>query len=186
MRKSLGIQPRIYPEPVLIIAAYDENGTPQCMNAAWGGLCASDKIMISVNPSHATVAALRASGAFTVSMGQADQVVACDYVGITSGNNVNDKVARAGFHTTKSELVNAPLIDELAYTLECAVLSYDEDSHILIGEIKNISVDARILDADGNIDVAALAPISFDPNTKKYYKVTEAVADARSIGKQLQ
>lgn len=75
---------RIYPEPVLIIAAYDENGTPQCMNAAWGGLCASDKIMMSVNPAHATVAALRSAGAFSVSMGQADQVVACDYVGITS------------------------------------------------------------------------------------------------------
>lgn len=85
MRKSLGVQPRIYPEPVLIIAAYDENGTPQCMNAAWGGLCASDKIMMSVNPAHATVAALRSAGAFSVSMGQADQVVACDYVGITSG-----------------------------------------------------------------------------------------------------
>ena len=86
MRKSLGVQPRIYPEPVLIIAAYDENGTPQCMNAAWGGLCASDKIMMSVNPAHATVAALRSAGAFSVSMGQADQVVACDYVGIASGN----------------------------------------------------------------------------------------------------
>ena len=94
MRKSLGVQPRIYPEPVLIIAAYDENGTPQCMNAAWGGLCASDKIMMSVNPAHATVAALRSAGAFSVSMGQADQVVACDYVGITSGNNVADKFAR--------------------------------------------------------------------------------------------
>lgn len=69
MRKSLGVQPRIYPEPVLIIAAYDENGTPQCMNAAWGGLCASDKIMMSVNPAHATVAALRSAGAFSVSMG---------------------------------------------------------------------------------------------------------------------
>lgn len=173
-------------EPVLIIAAYDENGTPQCMNAAWGGLCASDKIMMSVNPAHATVAALRSAGAFSVSMGQADQVVACDYVGITSGNNVADKFARAGFHATKSELTGAPLIDELAYTLDCTLESYDEESHILIGTIRDISVDERILTAEGTIDVPALAPLSFDPHTKKYYKVTEAVADARSVGKALQ
>lgn len=186
MRKSLGVQPRIYPEPVLIIAAYDANGTPQCMNAAWGGLCASDKIMMSLNPAHATVAALRASGAFSVSMGQASQVTACDYVGITSGNNVADKFARAGFHAEKSAITGAPLIAELAYTLDCTVESYDEDSHILIGKICDISVDEAILTDDGQIDVTALAPLSFDPHTKKYYKVTEAVADARSVGKALQ
>lgn len=186
MRKSLGVQPRVYPEPVFIIAAYDAAGTPQCMNAAWGGLCASNQIMLCVNPAHATVGALRATGAFSVSMGEADQVAACDYVGITSGNNVADKFARAGFHATKSELTGAPLVDELAYSLDCTLVSYDEESHVLIGEIKDISVDARVLTADGNIDVAALAPLSFDPHTKKYYKLGEAVADARSIGKTLQ
>ena len=142
--------------------------------------------MMSVNPAHATVAALRSAGAFSVSMGQADQVVACDYVGITSGNNVADKFARAGFHATKSELTGAPLIDELAYTLDCTLESYDEESHVLIGTIRDISVDERILTAEGTIDVPALAPLSFDPHTKKYYKVTEAVADARSVGKALQ
>ncbi len=186
MRKSFGVQPRIYPEPVFIIAAYDETGTPQCMNAAWGGICTSNQIMLSLNPAHKTVIALRSAGAFSVSMGQADQVVACDYVGITSGNNVPDKFARAGFHATNSTLTGAPLIDELAYTLDCKLVSYDEDSHILIGEIVDISVDETILNEDGSINVAALAPLSFDPNTKKYYRIGEAVADARSVGKQLQ
>lgn len=113
-------------------------------------------------------------------------MVACDYVGITSGNNVPDKFARAGFHATKSDYVNAPMIDELSYTLECELVSFDEETHILVAEIKNISVDEAVLDAEGNIDVAKLGPISFDPNTKKYYRIGEAVADARSIGKQLQ
>ena len=144
------------------------------------------QLMLCLNPAHKTVIALRESGAFTVSMGQADQVVACDYVGITSGNNVPDKFARAGFHATKSEFVNAPMIDELSYTLECELVSYDDDSHILIAEIKNISVDEAVLDAEGNVDVEKLAPISFDPNTKKYYQIGDAVADARSVGKQLQ
>ena len=186
MRKSFGVKPAIYPEPVFIIAAYDKDGTPHCMNAAWGCLVAKTQLMLCLNPAHKTVIALRESGAFTVSMGQADQVVACDYVGITSGNNVSDKFARAGFHATKSEFVNAPMIDELAYTLECELVSYDDDSHILIAEIKNISVDEAVLDTEGNVDVAKLAPISFDPNTKKYYQIGDVVADARSVGKQLQ
>lgn len=186
MRKSFGVKPAIYPEPVFIIAAYDKDGTLHCMNAAWGGLVAKTQLMLCLNPAHKTVIALRESGAFTVSMGQADQVVACDYVGITSGNNVSDKFARAGFHATKSEFVNAPMIDELAYTLECELVSYDDDSHILIAEIKNISVDEAVLDTEGNVDVAKLAPISFDPNTKKYYQIGDVVADARSVGKQLQ
>ena len=186
MRKSFGVKPAIYPEPVFIIAAYDKDGTPHCMNAAWGGLVAKTQLMLCLNPAHKTVIALRESGAFTVSVGQADQVVACDYVGITSGNNVSDKFARAGFHATKSEFVNAPMIDELAYTLECELVSYDDDSHILIAEIKNISVDEAVLDTEGNVDVAKLAPISFDPNTKKYYQIGDVVAYARSVGKQLQ
>lgn len=186
MRKSFGVKPAIYPEPVFIIAAYDKDGTPHCMNAAWGGLVAKTQLMLCLNPAHKTVIALRESGAFTVSVGQADQVVACDYVGITSGNNVSDKFARAGFHATKSEFVNAPMIDELAYTLECELVIYDDDSHILIAEIKNISVDEAVLDTEGNVDVAKLAPISFDPNTKKYYQIGDVVADARSVGKQLQ
>lgn len=186
MRQNFGVKPSIYPEPVFILAAYDENKTPHCMNAAWGGLVAKNQLMLSLNPAHKTVIALRETGAFTVSMGQANQVVACDYVGITSGNNVPDKFARAGFHETKSEFVDAPLIDELAYCLECKLVSFDEDTHILIGEIMNISVDESVLDEMGNVDVAKLGPISFDPNTKKYYQIGDAVADARSIGKQLQ
>ena len=70
--------------------------------------------------------------------------------------------------------------------MECELVSYDDDSHILIAEIKNISVDEAVLDTEGNVDVAKLAPISFDPNTKKYYQIGDVVADARSVGKQLQ
>ncbi|MDO4280089.1 MAG: flavin reductase family protein [Peptococcaceae bacterium] len=186
MRKDFGVKPSVYPEPVFILAAYDEDGTPQAMNAAWGGIRAANQIALCVNPGHKTVKALLASGAFTVSMGQADQAVACDYVGSVSGNNEPDKFAKSGFHATKSGVVNAPLIDELSYALECTVASYDEPSHVLIGEIKNISVDERVLDAEGKVDVDKLAPITFDGNNKKYYRLGECVGDAWSIGKSLK
>ncbi len=185
MRKSFGVKPSVYPEPVFIIASYNSEGKVECMNAAWGGLVAKTELMLCLNPAHKTVIALRETGAFSVSMGQADMVASCDYVGIVSGNNEPDKFAKSGFHATKAEAANAPLIDELAYSLVCTLKSYDEESHVLIATIEDISVDERVLDADGNIDVAKLAPLSFDPNTKSYYKITEKVADARTIGKTL-
>ena len=68
---------------------------------------------------HKTVKNILKRGAFTVSMGGAEHAAACDYVGIESGNSMPDKVARAGFHVTKSEHVDAPVIDELPLALEC-------------------------------------------------------------------
>lgn len=34
MRKDFGVKPWFYPLPILIIGTYDENGTPNAMNAA--------------------------------------------------------------------------------------------------------------------------------------------------------
>ena len=113
MRKNFGAHASIYPQPVFILAAYGEDGTPCAMNAAWGGISDDQELSFCVSPSHRTVKDLLARGAFTVSMGTAEQVVACDYVGLVSGNQVPDKFARAGFHATKSEFVDAPCIDEL-------------------------------------------------------------------------
>ena len=186
MRKDLEMKPSVFPEPTFIIAAYDDKNVPCCMTCAWGGIVAKTQIMLSINPGHKTVDALKHSQAFTVSMGQADQVKACDYVGIVSAHDVPDKFARAGFHATKSVHVNAPLIDELAYTLECKVASYDDETHVLIGDIVNISADERVINPDGTVNVAELKPISFDGRTVKYYLVGEAVADARSVGKELK
>ena len=102
-----------YPQPVFILAAYNEDGTPNAMNAAWGGISEDKELSMCISEGHKTTANILARKAFTVSMATAEQMVACDYVGIESGNQVADKVAKAGWHTTKSEFVDAPLIDEL-------------------------------------------------------------------------
>jgi flavin reductase (DIM6/NTAB) family NADH-FMN oxidoreductase RutF len=186
MKKNLGVKTLLYPQPVLIIAAYDQEGRPCVMNAAWGGTKDKDQIAMCVNPAHDTIRAARASGAFTVSIGQADQVVACDYVGITSGNNVPDKFARAGFHATKSSFVNAPVIDELGLCFECQLVSYDEIGRFMVGRVVNVSADESVLRPDGTIDVAKLAPITFDASNLEYLKLGDAVAKAFSCGKELQ
>ena len=186
MRKNFGAKPYTYPQPVLIIAAYDENGTPDAMNAAWGGISDDTQISMCLSAGHKTVKNIQARKAFTVSMADAAHVVACDYVGIVSGNKVPDKFEKAGFHATKSEFVDAPLIDELPMALECTLVSYDPETCRLVGEIVNVSADEHILDENGKIDPAKLEPITFDPVNNAYLKLGEKVGNAFKDGMQLK
>lgn len=186
MRKNFGAKPLSYPQPVFIIATYDENGTPDAMNAAWGGISEMNEISLCLSAGHKTVKNLLKTGAFTVSMADVPHVAACDYVGLVSGNKVPDKFQRAGFHATKSAFVKAPLIDELAVALECKVKDYNPDTCILRGEIVNVSADERVLDENGKVDAAKVAPIVFDPFNNEYLRIGEKVGKAFAEGKKLK
>lgn len=186
MRKNFGAKPLSYPQPVFIIAAYDENGIPNAMNAAWGGISEMNEISMCLSAGHKTVKNILKRGAFTVSMAEASHVAQCDYVGIVSGNTVTDKFAKAGFHAIKSEFVDAPLIDELSVALECKLIEYNPETCILRGEIVNVSVDERVLDENGKIDAAKVEPIIFDPFNNEYLKIGEKVGDAFAEGKKLK
>ena len=186
MRKNFGSKPYTYPQPVLIIASYDENGTADAMNAAWGGISDDTQISMCLSVGHKTVKNILKRKAFTVSMADTAHVTECDYVGIVSANDVPDKLSRAGFHTTKSEFVDAPLIDELPMALECRLVSYDEESCRMVGEIVNVSADERILGENGKIDPAKLQPITFDPVNNAYLKLGEKVGNAFKDGVKLK
>jgi len=186
MRKNFGASATCYPMPVFIIGTYNADGTPNAMNAAWGGICEEKEISICVDSSHKTAENLIARKAFTVSMATADQVTACDYVGIVSGSKVPDKFARAGFHATASQFVDAPLIDELPMALECRVISYDVETCRLVGEIVNISADESVLGENGKIDVSRLKPITFDPVSHSYLTLGEKVGSAFKDGAALR
>ena len=185
MRKNFGSQHWLFPQPVLMIATYNEDGTPDIMNAAWGGISDSDEISISISNTHKTAKNLLKRGAFTVSFATADQVAACDYVGLVSGNKVPDKFARAGFHAVKSEFVDAPLVEELPMALECRVRSYDTETDILRGEIVNVSADETIL-TDGKIDPVKLRPIVFDPVNHDYLELGAKAGKAFGEGNKLK
>ena len=118
-----------------------------------------------ISEGHKTTANILARKAFTVSMATAEQMVACDYVAIESGNQVADKVAKAGWHTTKSEFVDAPLIDELPMAVECRLVSYDPESCRLVGEIVNVSADESVLDEDGRSTRTSCGPSPLTPST---------------------
>lgn len=185
MRKNFGSQSWLYPMPVLIVAAYDEAGVPNAMNAAWGGIFTDNEIGICLSEGHKTTKNIRAMGAFTVSMATVKQLIACDYVGIVSGNKEPDKFAKAGFHAVRSEYVNAPIIAELPMTLECELVSYDEDSNHLVGKIVNVSADDSIL-TEGKIDIAKLRPITYNPINHCYYELGVKVGNAFFDGRKLK
>ena len=172
--------------PVFIVAAYDNEGNPNAMNAAWGGIYTDNMIGICLSEDHKTTQNILATRAFTVSMATAEQVTACDYVGIVSGNKEPDKFHKAGFHATKSEFVNAPIIDELPMTLECELVSYDTETCFMVGKIVNVSTDEKILNESGKIDLSKLRPITYDPCNHDYIELGAKVGNAFSDGKSLK
>ena len=186
MRKNFGVKTWLYPMPVFIVAAYDNEGNPNAMNAAWGGIYTDNMIGICLSEDHKTTQNILATRAFTVSMATAEQVTACDYVGIVSGNKEPNKFHKAGFHATKSEFVNAPIIDELPMTLECELVSYDTETCFMVGKIVNVSTDEKILNESGKIDLSKLRPITYDPCNHDYIELGAKVGNAFSDGKSLK
>lgn len=186
MRKNFGAKPYTYPQPVFILAAYGEDGTPDAMNAAWGGISDDNELSMCISAGHKTTKNILAKGAFTVSMATVKYLAACDYVGIVSGNTVPDKFEKAGFHAVKSAFVDAPLIEELPVTVECRLKSYDENTCRMVGEIVNVSVDESVLDENGNVDVAKVRPITFDPFNNTYVALGEIAGKAFHDGKELK
>ena len=170
------------PQPCVMIATWDENRNPDVMMAAWAGQYDARQIVISLSK-HKTTDNLEKTNAFTVSFADERTVVESDYFGLVSGNDVPDKVARAGFTVTPSPNVNAPIINEYPLTLECKVVSWGDG--ILVGEVVNMSADDCILDADGRIDLGKLKPIVFDAAAMAYRSVGEIVGKAWGAGKAL-
>ena len=184
MRKNFGVKTYLYPQPVLIIGTYDVEGKANAMNAAWGGICDYDKVMLDLGE-HKTTENMALTGAFTLSVGDAAHVAACDYVGIVSGSEEPDKVKKAGLTPVKSGFVNAPLFEEFPLALECEVLQTLPDG-IYIGKIVNVSCDERFLGADGEPDLTKFTPIAFDPAHNRYLALGEPIADAFSVGETLK
>lgn len=167
------------PQPCVMIATWDENKNPDVMMAAWAGQYDHNQIVISLSK-HKTTENLEKTGAFTVSFADERTVAESDYFGLVSGNQVPDKVAKAGFTVTPSPNVDAPIVDQYPLTLECRVVSFGDG--VLIGEVVNQSADESIL-TDGKIDLTKLKPIVFDAAGMCYRALGEEVGKAWGAGK---
>ena len=186
--KSFGQKPWVLPQPVLIIGTYNSDGTPNAMNAAWGGQWDSKEIMISMG-SHATTENLARCNEFTVAFATKNTMVASDFVGIVSAKNDPQKMEKTGWIAVKSENVNAPVFTDFPMTLECRILrkiDETEDGYNIIAEIINILVDENYLAQDGKPDVEKMQLITYEPVHHCYQVIGERVGNAFADGKTLK
>jgi flavin reductase (DIM6/NTAB) family NADH-FMN oxidoreductase RutF len=186
--KSFGQKAWMLPQPVLVIGTYNSDGTPNAMNAAWGGQWDSKEIMISMG-SHATTENLARCGEFTVAFATKDTMVAADYVGIVSARKDPAKMQRTGWTAIKAENVNAPVFSEFPMTLECRILrkiDESEEGYYIVAEIVNILVDEAYVGEDGKPDVEKMQFITYDPIHHGYVELGKRVGNAFSDGKALK
>ena len=186
--KNFNAKPWFLPQPVIIIGTYNEDGTPNAMNAAWAGTWDDDEIMISMG-NHQTTLNLNACPEFTVAFATADTMVAADYVGIVSGRKTKNKVETTGWKVEKAPMVNAPLFSDFPMTMECKIVRKLDESptgYYIIAKIVNIDIDERYLAADGKPDVEKMKLITFDPIHLSYLQMGPCVGKAFSEGKKLK
>ncbi len=183
MRKNIKTTEAIFPMPVLMIATYNEDGTVDVMNAAWGMMLERDQVVLNLTETHKTVKNIKERKAFTVSIADSNHVVEADYFGVVSGNTTPNKFEKSGLTATKSENVDAPIVNEFPICLECEFMEYGDCG--VIGKVVNVSVDENVMNGD-NVDIEKVSAIAFDPYTHGYYKVTERVGNAFKDGMQLK
>lgn len=180
MKKDIETKIALFPMPVLMITAYDENGKVNVMNAAWGMVCAEDKIALFIDEDHKTTKNIRVVKAFTVSLADEKNISEADFFGIATGNKMSDKFERTNFHATKSLHVNAPIIEEFPVVMECelAEIVETENLHAVVGKIINAQAEENILDEKGRVNPAKINALIFDQFQRNYYSVGEKVGKA--------
>lgn len=187
MRKSIKTTEAIFPMPVLMVATYNEDGSIDVMNAAWGMMIDRSIVALNLTETHKTVKNIKQRKAFTVSIADSNHVKEADYLGIVSGNNTPNKFQNTKLTATKSENVDAPIINEFPICMECEFIEYQDGEYGagVIGKVVNVTADESVMTGD-QVDVSKVGAIAFDPYTHGYYKVGERVGDAFNDGMKLK
>lgn len=187
MKKSLGVEPFVFPMPVLMIATYSENDAVNVMNMAWGGVCAENMVALNIDGGHKTAENIKKRGVFTLSIADIDHMEEADFFGIATGNKMPDKFEKSGLHAVKSDKVDAPIVTEFPVTLECKVAEIQQANGGLrvVGEILDVLVDETVLDEKGKVDPTRLNAFLFDQFQHGYYRIGEKVGQAFSCGAKL-
>ena len=184
MKKEIKITPAIAPMPVILIATYNDDGTIDVMNAAWGTAFDFKQIELNISDEHRTTENIRKRKAFSVSLADVNNIAPADYVGIVSNKKEPHKFEKTHWKAHKSELVDAPILDDLPYSMECTLECFKEDYGI-IGNIVRLLVDDKYIDENGKVDMGKMNLICYDPFSHGYYVVNQKVGQAFSDGKAL-
>jgi flavin reductase (DIM6/NTAB) family NADH-FMN oxidoreductase RutF len=187
MRKRLGASPMIFPMPAVLIATYNEDGTANAMTAGWASACCHTPpcLGVAVRDSRKTFANIRDRRAFTVNVASAEMAVDVDYLGIVSGHQVPDKLARLGLATERAAVVDAPVIARCPISAECRLLhAVHLGTHTwFVGEVVEVQAEERVLTAEGLVDLDALDPLTYATSAAEYRGIGRALGRAYRIGK---
>lgn len=187
MRQNIKVTEAIFPMPVLMVATYNDDDSVDVMNAAWGTMLSRDHVVLNLTRTHKTVQNIEKRKAFTVSIADADHVVEADYFGIVSAKDTPDKFEKTGLIVSKSDNVDAPIVNEFPITFECEFVEYQDGDYGcgVIAKVVNVTADEKVI-SDGNVDISLLNAIAFDPYTHGYYKVQERVGEAFKDGNKIK
>ncbi|MDR4507044.1 MAG: flavin reductase family protein [Candidatus Brocadiaceae bacterium] len=188
MKKSLGAKTIVFPTPVFIVGTYDSSGKANAMNVAWGGICCSKPPCIGISLRKATYSFnnIVERKAFTINIPTEAQIREADYFGIASGRD-EDKFSRAKLTPIKSDLVDAPYIEEFPFILECRLLHTIEIGlHTqFIGEIVDVKAEKSALGEGDTPDIEKIKPVLYSPGTRTYHGVGQCLGNAFSVGKNI-
>ena len=184
MKKEFRVCPAIFPMPVILIATYNDDGSVDVMNAAWGTAFDTHQIELNISDEHRTTENIRKRKAFSVSLANEENMIPADYVGMVSGAKDIKKFEKTHWRAHKSDIVDAPILDDLPYSMECTLECFKEDYGI-IGNVKRVLVDDKYIDQNGKINLAKMRIIAYDPFNHGYYVVGEKVGQAFSEGRKL-
>jgi flavin reductase (DIM6/NTAB) family NADH-FMN oxidoreductase RutF len=189
MKKSFGPKALVYPTPVWIVGTYDKDGKPNVMTIAWGGICCSVPPCVAISLRKATYSYgnITERKAFTVNVPSEAHAREADYFGLVSGRNT-DKFSATGLTPVRSDVVDAPYLNEFPLIIECRVIhSYEIGSHTqFICEIVDVKAEESVLGEKGLPVIEKVQPLVFSPERRAYYKVGDYIGDAFSIGKGMQ
>ena len=181
MRRNLRMNQYVFPMPVMLVSTYSDDGTPDIMVVTWGGLCTKylDKIVLNIDSFHRTAKNISVKGAFTVSIPDSSHWQCVDFLGSVSADDVGDKVAKIGFHTVKSEFVDAPVISDLPVSIECRVIDISRHDMLCVtGQIINVSADETALNDNGELRMNTTNAIVYEHYTNKYIALGEELGEA--------
>ncbi|HUT92013.1 MAG TPA: flavin reductase family protein [Thermoguttaceae bacterium] len=188
MKKSIGAKTIVFPTPTWVVGTYDKGGKPNGAAVAWGGICNSEPPCIAISLRKATYSHgnIVERNAFTVSVPSESHAKQADYFGIASGRNT-DKFSAAGLTAVRSELVDAPYVDEFPLVLECKLLhTFELGLHTqFVGQILDVKADESVLDDQGLPAIGKVRPCVFAPSDRTYYGIGECLGKAFSIGKEI-
>ena len=184
MKRDIGVVQAVYPMPVLMVAAYDENEKVNVMNVAWGQICDMDKIILFIGEGKKTWLNIKASKAFTVAIADVAHMDVADFFGIATGNKMDDKFERTGYHAVKSDKVHAPIIEEFPVVMECELLEFLDSEHVsgIVGKIVGVKAEEAVLSENGKVDPGKLHALMFDQFQNGYYATGEKVGKAWNAG----